>query len=211
MRTDRGSSWNFQWALCHQHKSTSPRDVNRLLSCNIARCSQLLGEVTAFAAGVKQISCLLRLKYCFHFLQRKQASPVISQALFFVWHPSEPSPNAFSLDIHSLLWTGKCGTHSSVSLSEKIAADNLHLFFRGVFFLWFIYNTIQIKYIPNIFSWIRNTWPYRQWQKCNVLSCVSKETFIATKLPFCIQRALLFLQSFFYTSTGLHRSCCWLV
>lgn len=43
-------------------------------------------------------------------------SPV--QVPFFVRHASEPTPSACSSSIHSLLWTGKCGTRSSVSVLE---------------------------------------------------------------------------------------------
>lgn len=58
---------------------------------------------------------------------------MISRSLFFVRHASELTPNAFSLYLHSLLWAGKCGTCSSVSLSEKIAADSFCLFCRGFY------------------------------------------------------------------------------
>lgn len=90
----------------------------------------------------------------------------------------------------SLLWIGKCVPHS-VLLSKKISADSLCLFYRGwLFFLEFIWGTIQMKYALDIFRWIRNMSPYGESQNGNTPSSVWKETFIPTDLPFWITRGL---------------------
>lgn len=114
-------------------QSSSPRGVNRLLSCNISRCSQLLGRWQVLPlVWHRFLASLGRSVASISFSVNKQ-EPCDLTGIFFVRHASEHTPNAFSLYVRRLLWTGKCGTHSSVSLSDKIAADGLCLFFRGVF------------------------------------------------------------------------------